>query len=63
VDVVGDEYLGPKLESTSLDEVTSLVLEHGVVVGNRDQLVIAEAFGICDICKIRVPLLAVFADD
>ena len=63
MDVVGDEYLGPKLQLASLDEVTSLVLEHGVVVGDRNQLVITETFGVCDVCKVRIPFLAVFTDN
>jgi hypothetical protein len=62
VDVVGMKNFGPKLLATTLDKIAGLVLEHRVVVGDRDELVVAETFGEGDISEIWIPLLAVFAD-
>jgi len=45
--VVENENLSPRLRLATLDEVTSLLLEHrGVGVANGDRLVVEEAFGI-----------------
>jgi hypothetical protein len=40
VDVVLDEDLGPKLGLTALDEISSLLFEHGIVIGDGDELLI-----------------------
>lgn len=61
--VAGREHSVPELESPALDEVASLVLEHRVVVRNRDKLFIAEAFGVGDVGEEGIALLAVLADD
>jgi hypothetical protein len=63
VEVVVVENLRPEFEPSPLDEVTSLVLEHLVVVGDGDELVVAEAFGVGDVGEVRVALLAVLSDD
>lgn len=63
VDVIGNEHLGPKIRQTSLDEVSGLVLEHRVGVGDSDELVITETLGKGDEGKVWVPLLAVLSDN
>jgi hypothetical protein len=63
VNVVGDEDLGPKLRKTTLDEVSGLMLEHGVGVGDGDELVVAETLGERDKGEVRVSLLAILSDD
>ena len=44
-----NENLGPKVGFTALDEISGLLLEHGVVIGNRDKFVVAKTFRISDI--------------
>jgi len=61
--VVWIENLSPEFQSPSFDEMPSLLLEHRVVVGHRDELLIAEAFCICNIGQRRIALLAVLSDD
>lgn len=63
MDVLRAENLGPEFEASSLDEVASLVLEHRVVIGDGDELIVAEALGVGDVGEVRVALLAVPADD
>lgn len=61
--VVRAEDLGPEFEPAAPDEVARLVLEHLIVVGDEDELVVAEALGVGDVGEVRVALLAVLADD
>ena len=63
VDVVRDEDLSPKFGKTTLDEVSRLVLEHRVGVGDGDELVVAESFGEGDEREVGISLLAVLSDD
>ena len=63
VDVVGDEDLSPKFRKTTLDEVSRLVLEHRVRVGDGDELVVAESFGEGDEREVGISLLAVLSHD
>ena len=63
VQVFGRENLGPQFELTAFDEVASLLLEHRVVVRDSDKLVIAEAFSIGDVRKVRIAGLAELSDD
>ena len=63
MDVVASENLRPKLGLTTLDEVSSLLFEHGILVRDGNELLIAEALCIRDVRKIRVAFLAEFADD
>lgn len=60
--VVSDKNLGPKLRLTALDKITSLLLEHRVVVGDSDQLVVTESFGIRDVCQVRIASFAELSD-
>ena len=62
MDVVRDEDLRPKLRLAALDEVTSLLLEHRVLIGDRNELFVAEALRVCDIRKVGVTRLAELAD-
>lgn len=63
MDVVSHKDLCPKLRLTALDEVTSLLLEHRVVVGDGDELVITEALGIGDVRKVGVASFTEFTND
>jgi hypothetical protein len=63
VDALRVEDLGPEVDVTTLDEVASLVLVHLVLVGDVDELVIAEALGVGNVGEVRVALLAVLADN
>ena len=47
---------------TALDQVRSLLLEHGVIVSDRDQLIVAKTFSIGDVCKVRIAGLAELSD-
>jgi hypothetical protein len=40
VDIVLNEDLGPKLGLTALDKVACLLLEHGIVIGYGDELLV-----------------------
>ena len=62
VEVITCENLRPELELTTLDEVPSLLLEHRVLIGDRNELFVAEALRVCDIRKVGVTRLAELAD-
>ena len=40
-----------------------MLLEHGVVVRDGNELVIAEALGVSDISQVRVTIFAELSDD
>ena len=61
--VVRNEDLSPQLRLTTLDEVSSLLFEHRVLVGDRDELIITETFGICNVRQIRIARLAEFTNN
>lgn len=63
VDITWLKDLGPKIGLTPLDEIPRLLLEHGVLVGDRNEFFVAETFRICDIGKVWIPLLAEFTND
>ena len=63
VKIIRDQNLLPQFNATALHKVSRLLFEHRVLVGNVDQLVIAEALSICDIRQIRVSFLAVFSNN
>ena len=62
VSVVGTKDLSPEVELTTADEVASLLLEHRVLVGDLDELLIAEALSVCDVGQVRVPGFAELSD-
>lgn len=39
------------------------MLEHGVLVGDGNELVVAEALGVGDICKVWITSLAEFTNN
>jgi hypothetical protein len=49
MDIVMNENLGPKVGFTALDEISGLLLKHRVIIGNRDEFVVAKTFGISNI--------------
>jgi len=63
MDVARLKDLSPKIRLTSLDEVPRLLLEHRVLIGDCDKLVVTEALCVRNICEVWVPLLAEFTDD
>lgn len=63
VDVVRLKDLSPKIRLTPLDEVPRLLLEHRVLIGDRNKLVITEALCVRNVGEVWIPLLAEFTDD
>ena len=63
MDVVRYEYLRPQVELSPFHEVTRLLLEHRILICNRDELLITETLRVSDVCKIRITLFAIFSDD
>jgi hypothetical protein len=63
VEVVRNEDLSPQLRLATLDEITSLLLEHRVVVGNGNKLIITKAFCIGNICQVWVSGFAELSND
>lgn len=62
VQVVTLENFRPEFETTTLDEVSSLVFVHLVLVGDVNELRVAESFGVGDVSEVRVASLAVLSD-
>ncbi len=60
--IIGDQHFSPKFRLTTLDEISRLLFEHRVVVGYDNQLLVAEAFCVCDVGEVRVPLHAGFTN-
>lgn len=63
VNVVSYEDLSPKIKFAALNEVASLLLEHRVLVGDRNQFFITETLGISNICEIWIASLAEATDN
>jgi len=63
VGVLRNENLSPKIRLTTFDEVTGLLLEHRVIVGNGNQLIVTETFSISNICKVRISCFAEFTNN
>ena len=63
VNVVANEDLGPQLRLATFDEIAGLLLEHRVVVGDSNKLIVAESFGVRDVRQVRVPCFAELSDD
>jgi hypothetical protein len=62
VEVVRYKDLGPQLWLVTFDKITSLLLEHRVVVGDGNEL-ITKAFGIRNIRQVRVSGLTELPDN
>lgn len=58
MNILGNKDLCPKLWLSAFNQVTSLLLEHGVVVGNDNKLIVTEPFRIRNVGQVRVPRLA-----
>jgi hypothetical protein len=63
MDVFWLKDLTPKIRLTPLDEVPRLLLEHRVLVGDRNKLVVTEALCVRNVGEVWIPLLAEFTDD
>jgi len=63
MEVVGNKNLGPQLWLATFDKITRLLLEHRVVVGDSNELVVTETFGIRNIRQIGVSGLAELSDN
>jgi len=63
VEIVGHQDLGPQFGLATFDEITSLLLEHRVVIGDSNELVVTKAFGIRNIRQVGVWGLAEFPDN
>ena len=63
VNVVVNKDLGPKLRLATLYEVPSLLLEHRVIIGDGNQLIVTEALSICNVRKVRIASLAELANN
>ena len=63
MDIVWLKNLSPKIRLAPLDEVPRLLLEHRVLIGNRNEFVVTEALCVRDVGKVWIPLLAEFTDD
>lgn len=62
VDVVRNEDLCPKLGLAPPDEVPGLLLEHRVLIGDRNEFVVAETFRVGNVRKVGITLLAELAN-
>ena len=59
--IIPNKDLGPQVRLTAFNQIPSLLLEHRVVVGDANELVIAETLSISNVCEIRISSLAEFA--
>lgn len=62
MDVIRCKNLGPKLRLATLHEIACLLLEHGVLIGDRDELFVTESFRIRDVREVWIPGLTEFAN-
>jgi hypothetical protein len=63
VNVVCNKDLRPQLGNTTLDQIARLLFEHGVLIGDRNQLLVAETLGIRNVCEVGIAGLAEFTDN
>ena len=63
MNVIGLENLCPEFKLTALNKVPSLLLEHRVVIGDADELLVAESLGVRDVRKVRVARFAEFTNN
>lgn len=54
VDIIVDKHLGPEILLAAFGQIPGLLFERGIIVGGRDELAVAEAFSISNVCKVRV---------
>jgi hypothetical protein len=53
----------PQSGISSVDKITCLVLEHGVFIGDVNELIVALSLLVTNVCEIRISLFAVFTDE
>jgi hypothetical protein len=63
VHILMDKNLRPKLRLATFHQVSSLLFEHRVVVGDRNKLVITEPLCVGNVGKVRIPSLTELPDD
>lgn len=63
VHVIRLKNLSPEIRLATFHEVSRLLLEHRILVGNSNQLLITESFGIGDICQVRITGFAEFTNN
>ena len=63
MNVLRRKHLSPEFGLATLDEVPSLLLEHRVLIGDSNKLIVTEAFSIRDVRQVRVALLAELSDN
>lgn len=63
MDIITNKDLSPKIGLATLDQISSLMLEHRVVVCDRNKFIIAKTLCIGDIRKVWIPSLAELSDD
>lgn len=55
VNIICDKNLRPKIGLATLNQVSCLLLEHGIVVCDRNQLFVTETFRIRNVRQIGIP--------
>lgn len=63
VNIVMDKNLCPELRLATFHKVPSLLLEHRIVVGDTNELIITKALCVSDVGKVRIPGLAELSDN
>lgn len=63
MNIVMDKHLRPKLRLATFHQISSLLFEHRVVVGDRNKLIITEPFCIGNVGKVRIPSLTELSDN
>jgi hypothetical protein len=61
--IVWYKNLRPKVWLSTFDEITSLLLEHRILVGNSNEFIIAEAFRVRNVGEVRVASLTEFTNN
>jgi hypothetical protein len=61
--VLVNKDLCPKLWLTTFHKVTGLLFEHGVIIGDCNEFIVAEALGISNVRQVRVTFLAELPND
>jgi hypothetical protein len=53
----------PQSGISSMDKIACLMLEHGVFIGNVNELIVTLSLLVTDVCEIRISLFAVFTNE
>ena len=57
MEIVLDKNLRPEIKFTTLHKIARLLLEHRILIGDRNQFLVTETFGIRDIRQVRITSL------